>query len=299
MDLTKPILMICGPTASGKTNFAIKLAQETGGEIISADSGQVYRGMDIGTAKPTPEERGLVPFHLIDILTPNQQFTAADFRRQALAAIADIQSRGKRPIIVGGTGLYLKVLEDGIFEGPPAQPKIRERLEKRVQEEGIEALYQELEKVDPLAAAGVQKRNRQRIIRALEVYEATGRRISEYWAFPPLKVRGGLGGRYEFEKIGITFSKDELYRRINERVDRMMERGLVNEVKALVQAWGKVAVGLKIIGYKEIVRVLEGEISLSEAVLQIKQNTRQYAKRQRTWFQKDTRLQWRDIPLTK
>jgi tRNA dimethylallyltransferase len=291
------VIVICGPTAVGKTAAAIEFAQKIGAEIISADSGQVYRGMDLGTAKPTPEERRGIPFHLIDLLDPDQQFSAADFRNRALGAIGKIQDRNKKVIVVGGTGLYLKTLEQGLFEGPSADPAIREKLEQQIKEKGIEALHRELEKVDPEAARTIPPRNRQRLIRAVEVYRLTGRPISEFWrehqyrrGTVPAPGRGDPAPT--FIKYGLTLPKEELHRRINDRVDRMIKAGLVGEVRSLVKQWGTTAPGFRIIGYKEVVAHLEGQVPLHEVVELIKRNTRRYAKRQMTWFKKDKEIQW-------
>lgn len=272
------ILILCGPTATGKTAAAIELAEKWGLEIISADSGQVYRGMDIGTAKPTAEEQGKVRFHLIDILDPIETFSAADFRERALEAIRDIESRGKRAMVVGGTGLYLKALEEGLFEGPSRDPAIRAELERRIGLEGVESLHRELQAIDPEAAKTIPPHNRQRIIRALEVYRITGQPISKFWA-----EHQAQAAPTRFVKIGLNLSREEIYRRIDERVDRMFAAGLVDEVRTLVEKWGRDAPGLRIIGYKETVA---GTISL------IKQKTRQYAKRQQTWFKKDRLIRW-------
>lgn len=291
MVQASPVIILCGPTAVGKTTAAISIAQEIGAEVISADSGQVYRGMDIGTAKPSLEDRQKNPFHLIDILNPDQQFSAADFRTRALEATQEIQRRGKRVIVVGGTGLYLRALEQGLFEGPSRDPALRKELEDRITEEGVESLYQELKKVDPEAAKTIPSANRHRIIRALEVYRLTGRPISKFWD-EHRRRRGAINRASTFAKFGLTLSKDELHRRIDERVDRMIEAGLVEEVRSLVEQWGTGAPGLKIIGYKEVVAHLEGKIPLREAVDLIKRNTRQYAKRQRTWFRKDMEIRW-------
>ncbi len=284
MVQTAPVIILCGPTAVGKTAVAIELAQKINAEIISADSGQIYRGMDIGTAKPTAEDRQKVRFHLIDILDPDEQFSAADFRTRAVEAIRQIEPRRKRAVIVAGTGLYLRALEKGLFDGPSKDPKIREELEREIERKGIESLHEELVRVDPEAAKTIPSKNRHRIIRALEVYRLTGRPISEFWK--EHEGRGGSPIARTFTKFGLTLARDELNSRIDERVDQMVSRGLVAEVKNLIEKWGGGAPGLKIIGYKEIVAHLEGRISLEEAVSQIKTHSRQYAKRQMTWFKK-------------
>jgi tRNA dimethylallyltransferase len=292
-----PVILLCGPTASGKTAAALEIAERIGAEIVNADSGQVYRGMTIGTAKPTREERGRVPFHVIDVLDPDTPFSAADFRSQAQAALHDIQERGKRALVVGGTGLYLRALEQGLFDGPARDDAIRAALEERIEAEGVESLHRELEKVDPAAAASIPSRNRHRIIRALEVHRLTGRPISEFWREHE-SSRGGVSPPRIFIKFGLDLPKDELALRIEERVEGMIEQGLLAEARGLWERWGRAAPGLKLIGYKEIVSYLEGRTGLEEAVALIIKNTRQYAKRQRTWFKKDREIEWFDSPDT-
>ncbi len=289
------MIILCGPTAVGKTAAAVELAHQIDAEIISADSGQVYRGLDIGTAKPTLEEREGIPFHLIDLLNPDEQFSAAQFKRLAEEAIAGIVGRGRRVIVCGGTGLYLRALEKGLCEGPARDPAVRAELEKRAADEGIESLHRELQKVDAEAARLIPSRNRQRIIRALEVYRLTGRPISEWWnehcrGAVPAPGRGDLAPI--FSKFGLTLLKEELHRRIERRVDQMIERGLVDEVAALLPQWGPEAPGFRLIGYKEIVKYLQDKVDKKEAISLIKKNTRQYAKRQTTWFKKDSEIQW-------
>ena len=282
----KTVTIICGPTAVGKTAYAVELAKKGNAEIISADSGPIYRGLDIGTAKPTVEERQEVVFHLLDIIDPSQRFNAADFRNLALQKIGEIQARGKRVLVVGGTGLYVKVLEEGIFTGPSADPGIRARLEERCRAGGVELLHQELQKIDPVAAEKIPVKNRQRIIRALEVYEITGRPISEFWKISRTRLTG-------LAKLGLTLSRETLNRRINARVDQMISRGWVEETATLLSRWGAEAPGLQIIGYKELVSHLQGKISRAEAIEQIKLHTRQYAKRQMTWFKRDSEICWK------
>lgn len=287
------IIVICGPTASGKTAAALEVAEWLGGEIVSADSGQIYRGMNIGTAKPTREEQTKSRFHLIDIVDPNIQFSAADFRLRALDAIQEIHRKGKRALVVGGTGLYLRALEHGLFEGPGRDEALRADLERRIQQEGVEALHRELQDIDPTAAASIPSKNRQRIIRAIEVYRLTGRPISEFWKNHQAKILPlQKGGRGDFLKVGLDLPRDELNRRIEERVQGMIEQGLLAEVHGLLDQWGPEAPGLKLIGYREIVGYLQKKMSLEAAVALVIRNTRQYAKRQRTWFQKDEEIQW-------
>lgn len=285
-----PVIILCGATAVGKTGVATELAQKINAEIISADSGQIYRGMDIGTAKPTSDEQKKVRFHLIDILNPNEIFSAAEFRKRAIEAIADIQRRGRRVIVAGGTGLYLRALEQGLFEGPSNDPAIRADLEKKITEEGVESLHRELEKVDPEAAKAIPSRNRQRLIRALEVFRVTGRPISAFWK--EQRSRGEPCVRPVFVKFGLNLPKEELHRRIEERIDHMIAHGLIDEVRSLVGTWGPTAPGLKLIGCKEIVAHLAGQFPLLDSISLIKRHTRQYAKRQGTWFKKDKDIQW-------
>lgn len=283
------ITALFGPTASGKTSAAMEIARRAGGEIVSVDSGQIYRGLDIGTAKPTTTERARVPFHLIDVVDPVLKFSAAMFREKAIGAIADIRSRGKLPILTVGTGLYFRALEEGVFEAPPVDLSLRDELERRVREKGIAALEAELRRIDPEAAQSIPKNNRQRVIRALEVHRLTGRPISEHWRS---HGRGKGKGIFHFQKLGVNPSKAELDRRIEERVEEMIEQGLIAEVRQLLERWGDEAPGLKLIGYKEIVAYLKEKSSLEAAIASIVRNTRQYAKRQRTWFKKDREIQW-------
>lgn len=284
--------IICGPTAVGKTAYAIEQALqalEQNGEIISADSGQVYRGLNIGTAKPSREEQAKVPFHLIDIIDPSERFSAAGFRTFALEKIKEITSRRKRPFVVGGTGLYIKVLEGGIFEGPSADPDLRRNLEARIRNEGLESLFSELERKDPEAARQIDRHNRQRLIRALEVCLLTGGKISEFWN---RHRRSAASSAPTFRKIGLTLPKEELNRRINERVRQMIRQGWIEETEWLLKEWGMDAPALQIIGYKEIRLYLTGKLGKDEAIERIKINTRQLAKRQRTWFKRDREIEW-------
>ncbi len=285
------ITIICGPTAVGKTAYAIERALKENAEIISADSGQIYWGLDIGTAKPNREERKGIPFHLIDILNPAERFNASDFRKLALEKIDEIQRRRRTVFIVGGTGLYIKVLEEGIFEGPGADPEIRKRLEERIKEEGIEALHNQLKKIDPIAASKMDGYNRQRIIRALEVYELTGRPISGFWK----ESQTGRTGPTGLTKLGLTLPRAELCKRIDQRIDRMIAAGWIDEVQRLLKQWGPEAPALKIIGYRELVSFLLGNLSREKAIDWIKIRTRQYAKRQMTWFRQDRSIEWPQI----
>jgi tRNA dimethylallyltransferase len=286
----KKILIIVGPTAVGKTATALWLAQEFSGEIISCDSMQVYRGFDLGTDKPSPEERKLVPHHLIDFLDPTEQFSAADFAFQALAIAEEIIGRGHLPIVVGGTGLYHRALTAGLFKGPGRDQALRQKLKTEARVFGLEKLYQKLQEVDPEYARKITPKDSIRIIRALEVYYKTGRPISEHFRLTesPLQARGFIPGQ-----IGLKLERKKLYRRIEERVDRMFEKGLVAEVRKLLEmGLPEEATPFKGLGYRQVLRYLKGEISLEEAIRLTKLETRHYAKRQMTWFRKTPGLTW-------
>jgi tRNA dimethylallyltransferase len=280
------LLVIVGPTAVGKTALAIDLAQSLEGEIVSADSRQIYRGMDIGTAKPTRQEQSRVPHHLIDIVAPDQPYTLAQFQADAYAAIDDILARGKLPFLVGGTGLYVRSVVEGL-----RIPRVPPNVELRAQLAGqaSRALYERLRELDPDAAARIDPRNVRRTVRALEVCLTTGRRFSELGrASPP---------PYRITQIGLTTNRPELYARIDARVERMMEQGLVAEVEALVrQGYSWSLPSMSGLGYREMGAYLRGEVPLDEAVMNIKRNTRDLVRRQYAWFRvKDERIQWFDV----
>lgn len=282
------LLIVLGPTAVGKSRIAVDLALRFGGEVISGDSIQVYRGFDIGTDKPAPEARRGVPHHLIDVVGPDVQFTAADFVREALAAAEAIAGRGRLPIVAGGTGLYLKALCDGLFPGPGRDSALRAALEAEVREKGLEALFRRLEALDPEYAAKVRGRDRVRIIRALEVHAATGRPISEHFR----ATRSPLQGR-RVVRLGLRLEREELYARIDRRVDRMFSHGLVDEVRGLLaQGIPESAPPFRALGYSHVLRHLRGEISRDEAAALTKADTRHYAKRQMTWFRKMAGVVW-------
>jgi tRNA dimethylallyltransferase len=286
------VVVILGPTASGKTDAAIRLAERFDGEIVSADSMQVYRGMDIGTAKPTAAQRSRVPHHLIDIVQPDVNFSASDFRREAAAAIADIHGRGKRVFIAGGTGLYLRALLEGLVDAPAADAQLRRELEEQAVRIGGEEMLALLAEVDPDTAAGLHPNDLVRIVRSLEVYRQTGRPVSAY------RDEHGFGGRhYEPLKLGLTAERQELYRRAEARVDRMLAMGLIDEVRSLLDAgYGPGLKSMRSIGYKEIAAYLRGDCSLDEAVRLMKRDTRRYAKRQLTWFRADHEIIWLEYP---
>lgn len=289
MEPEAPLLVIVlGPTAVGKSRVAVDLALRFGGEVISGDSIQVYRGFDIGTDKPGPDERRGVPHHLIDIVDPEIQYTAADFVRDALAAAREIAARGRLPIVAGGTGLYLKALVDGLFPGPGRDPAVRAALEAEAAEKGLDALFRRLEAVDPEYARKVRGRDRVRIIRALEVHAATGRPISEHFRATRSPVEG-----HRLVRIGLELDRPALCRRIDERVERMFARGLVEEVRGLLERGvPEGCPAFRALGYSHILRLVRREITLPEAIALTKTDTRQYAKRQMTWFRKMAEVAW-------
>jgi tRNA dimethylallyltransferase len=286
------VLVICGPTASGKSALALELAGRLDGEISSADSLRVYRGMDIGTAKPSTEERARIPHHLIDIADPDQPFSAADFAEAADAAIRDISSRGRRPIVAGGTGLYIRALLKGLVDSPGGADDFRQALHEEAGRLGNGALLERLRRVDPELAERLHPNNLPRIIRALEVHHLTGIPLSRYQ-----QDHGFSGRRYRNLQTGIRVGRPLLYSRIDQRVDRMLEQGLMQEVRHLMNAgYGPESKAMRSIGYKEMTAHLAGECSLDEAIRLIKRNTRHYAKRQMTWFNADQDILWLEYP---
>jgi len=287
------VLVICGPTASGKSELALELARRLDGEIVNADSMQVYRGMDIGTAKPTPEQRAEIPHHLIDVADPDQPFSAADFADAAGEAIRDISSRGKRTIVVGGTGLYIRSLLKGLVDSPgDSTGDIRKELMAEARERGNQAMLDELRRVDPELAEQIHPNNLVRIIRALEVFRLTGIPLSRYQ-----QEHGFSGQRYQSLQIGIRVERPLLYSRIDQRVNRMLEQGLLQEVQQLLNTgYGPDTKAMRAIGYKETTAHLAGEYSRDEAIRLIKRNTRHYAKRQLTWFHADKDILWLEYP---
>jgi tRNA dimethylallyltransferase len=290
----KPLLLvIVGPTAVGKTELSLKLAERWNGEIISGDSMQVYRGMDIGTAKASPEERARIPHHLIDIIDPGTPFSVQEYQRLARAAIEEIHGRGKLPVLVGGTGLYIEaVTHDYEIPHVPENATLRRELRELAEREGNEALHARLAKVDPETANHLHPNDIRRIIRALEVHAALG--------VPFSRLKGKGTPRYDALWIGLTMPREQLYERINRRVDLMLEQGLVEEVKRLKeQGFHSGLTSMQAIGYKEIISYLEGNTPLEEAVRLIKKGTRQYAKRQLSWFRRLPEIHWFDVSRSK
>ena len=271
------IPILGGPTASGKSSVAHALAEELGLEIVVADAMQVYRGMDIGTAKPGPEERAHVPHHLLDIVTPAEAFSVADYVRAAEAALEAVLERGRLPLVVGGTGFYIRALAEGLPTAPPADPAAQAPLWKAIEENGLDGMLAELERLSPADAARAQ-RNPRRVVRALEVLRRTGRPPS---AFP----RSAPAFRYD--KVALLPTLETLRPRIRQRTRRMFEDGLVEEVRALMAAYPEPSTALQAIGYKEVATHLAGHSTLEEAELAVTIATLQYARRQRTWFRKE------------
>jgi tRNA dimethylallyltransferase len=280
------VLFIVGPTASGKSQAGFEVAKKTNGEIISADSRQNYKYMDIGTAKPSKEELTEVRHHFIDELLPDQNYNAGEYGIKARERIENLLHKGENPIVVGGSGLYIQALVDGFFDGPSADNKIRTNLEKRMEIEGAGALLEELSKIDPKAAAKMLPTNTRRIIRALEVYQITGSMISDL-------QKENLEPRFKPIMVGISWERGVLYNRINNRVDWMLESGLLEEVKQLLEkGYTSNLNALQTVGYQEAFKYFDGKLTYDEMVGLIKQNSRRYAKRQLTWFRRDERIKW-------
>lgn len=286
------ILVVVGPTATGKSDLALRLAREVGAEIISADSMQVYRGMDIGTAKPTLEQRAGIPHHLIDVAEPDRLFSAADFADAANEAIRAIAGRNGRVIVVGGTGLYIRALLKGLVDSPSGAGDVRKALQEEAAQSGNKAMLERLRLVDPELAERMHPNNLVRIIRALEVHRLTGIPLSRHQ-----QEHAFNGRRYDALQIGISIDRRELYARIEARVDRMLAEGLLEEVQGLLaQGYDRQLKAMRAIGYKEAAAYLAGECSLEEAVQLMKRDTRRYAKRQLTWFNADPDILWFEYP---
>ncbi|NLK42886.1 MAG: tRNA (adenosine(37)-N6)-dimethylallyltransferase MiaA [Tissierellia bacterium] len=286
------LLIIIGPTAIGKTSVSIGLAKKLNGEIISADSMQIYKYMDIGTAKVTPEEMEGIPHYLIDIVYPDEEYTVADYKMNAEELITDINNRNRLPIVVGGTGLYINSLVyDLNFTQVPPNEDIRNRLENLANKFGNEHIHKMLEEVDKESFNRINVMDRKRIIRALEIYEVTGKPMSKQ----SNNFRKPID-KYNLQMIGLNMDREKLYERINLRVEKMIEAGLIEEVSNLLRmGYHKNLVSMQGIGYKEIIRYLEGETSLDESIELIKRGSRNYAKRQLTWFKRDNRIEWINV----
>jgi tRNA dimethylallyltransferase len=298
VEVERPMIVVAGPTASGKTMLAIRLAERFGGEVVSCDSVAVYREMEIGTAKPTHEERAMVPHHMFDIAWPDEQVTAGDYSRLARETLRAISERGALPIVAGGTGLYLRALIDGLFPAPAARPELRDRLRKKVEalgpERGPAHLHRMLTRLDATAAKVIHPNDVPKVIRAIEVSLSSastdgGARASmtEQWK----QGRDLLSG-YRILRLGLNPPRARLYERINQRAAAMFDRGLIEETSRLVERYGRECRALGSLGYAQATAVLAGEMTREEAVTQAQQGHRNYAKRQLTWFRRDEEMRW-------
>ncbi|MGG1661310.1 tRNA (adenosine(37)-N6)-dimethylallyltransferase MiaA [Brevibacillus sp. NRS-1366] len=284
------LVVILGPTAVGKTQLSLELAKQFEGEIISGDSMQVYRGMDIGTAKASPDELAIVTHHLIDIKDPDEEYSVATFQESATSLITDINQRGCLPFIVGGTGLYIESVTHRFqFSQTSQDPELRERLQRLADTEGAEALHARLADVDPITARRLHPNDVKRVIRALEIYECSGYKMSDF----QLRAQHSP---YDAVIIGLTMDRAKLYERINHRVELMIEAGLIEEVRGLLdQGYDPSLVSMQGLGYKELVPYLYGEITLEKAINDIQKRTRHFAKRQLSWFRRMPEIEWFDM----
>lgn len=282
------VIVICGPTASGKTSLSIELAKQIQGEIVSCDSMQIYKEMDIGTAKPTEEEKQGIPHYLLDFVSPEDRYSVADYKKDAKKAIKEIIQKGKVPIVVGGTGLYIDSLiyeiEYPIIE---FDEKYRKQLEKRVEEEGLVNLYEEAKKIDPIAIEKISQNDAKRILRILEIYHTTGKTKTEQ----EIESRKNPP-EYDYQVYALKWEREALYERINKRVDIMIEQGLIEEVKSILKKHEQFPTAMQGLGYKEVVEYLQGKLSKKEMIEKLKMETRRYAKRQMTWFRKNKQTIW-------
>ena len=283
-----PLIAVLGPTASGKSNLALRLARRFRGEIVGCDSVQVYRFLNIGTSKVPKQEQAGIPHHLIDFLNPDQEFTAGQYMALGRRVLSEIGQRGNLPLVAGGTGLYLRALLNGLFDGPSRCESLRGRLQQQARRKGDTHLHRLLARVDPESARRILPRDRPKIIRALEVFFLTAKPISLHFRTAPEKLQG-----FRLLKIGLNPPRDRLYQRIEERVDRMFAGGLVEEVRSiLARGYPPDCKPLQSLGYLQVVQCLQGEIPLQVAVEATKQTTRNYAKRQLTWFRKEENVIW-------
>lgn len=292
-DLKKKVIAIVGPTAVGKTRLSIEIAKKYNGEIISGDSMQVYKEMDIGTAKVSEAEMQGIPHHMIDIKNPDESFSVVEFQKLVQHHIDDIVARNKTPILVGGSGLYVQaILYNYNFSEQKSDAGIVKRLEKQRDEQGITPLYNRLKEIDPKQANIIHPNNHRRVIRALEIYELTGKPMSEY------QIEQKQDMVYDAFLIGLEMEREQLYRRINKRVDMMLEAGLEDEVKKLYKAGFEKCQSMQAIGYKEFIPYFEGKQPLTDSVELLKRNSRRYAKRQYTWFKNKMNISWYSISET-
>lgn len=287
-NVSQPLLVVLlGPTGSGKTSLSLRVAEQMRGEIVSCDSVAVYRELEIGTAKPLADERRRVPHHLIDIASPTETVTAGDYARIARKAIEEIASRNHLPLVVGGTGLYLRALLDGLFAGPPRSEELRQRLRERAAERGPHYLHRLLRRLDAAAASAIHLNDVPKVIRALEVSLRARRPMTDLW----LQGRDPLRG-FRILRIGLNPEREALYQRINARAEEMFSRGLVEETRALREHYGRRVRPLSSLGYKQAMQYLDGELSLPAAIAAAQQGHRNYAKRQMTWFRREQDVRW-------
>ncbi len=282
-----PLVVIAGPTGSGKSHLALRLAERFAGEIVSCDSVAVYRGMDTGTAKPTAEDRALVPHHLIDVVSPDEPFTAGDFCRLAREALGGIRARGRLPIVAGGTGLYLRALLEGLSPSPPRDPEIRERLCERAGRRGPGSLHRVLRRLDPAAAGLIHPNDLPKLIRAVEVALVSQKPISAQWRQGRDPLRG-----YRILRLGLAPARAALYGRINARAAAMFDRGLLEETQGLIERYGQKARPLTSLGYAQAAEVFAGTLPREQAVAAAQQGHRHYSKRQGTWFRREPGMEW-------
>ena len=283
-----PLLVaILGPTASGKTSLSLSLAEHLQGEIISCDSVAVYREFEIGAAKPSPEERRRAPHHLIDVVSPSAIFTAGDYSRLARRALDEVHSRQHLPIVVGGAGLYLRALFEGLFAGPPRSEALRQRLREREAERGPQYLHKMLQKLDPAAAVAIHCNDVAKTVRALEICLSSRQRMTDLWQQGRAPLKG-----FRILRIGLNPHREALYLRINLRAQQMFQHGLVEETRALLERYGGSANALNSLGYKQAVQHLQGELPLDQAITLAQQGHRNYAKRQMTWFRREPDVHW-------
>lgn len=288
------VIVICGPTASGKTAMSIELAKKINGEIVSCDSMQIYKEMDIGTAKPTREEMQGIKHYMIDIISPDQRYSVADYKKDAKTAIREILKKGKTPIVVGGTGLYVDSLIYEIeYQNIKFDEEYRKKLEKQAKENGLNTLYKEAKKIDPEAILKISPNDKKRILRILEIYHATGMTKTEQE-----KKSREKEPEFDYKVYALNMPREKLYERINLRVDLMIKQGLIKEVEEIYHKYSEFPTAMQGLGYKEVVEYLKGNLTKEEMIEKIKQETRRYAKRQMTWFRKNKQTIWLDTENT-
>lgn len=287
----KPVVVIVGPTAVGKSRIAVEVAKAFETEVLTADSRQVYRGMDVGTDKPAPEERQGIPHRLIDLVGPDESFNAGLYRRQAIDEIERLYRDRRLPLVVGGTGLYVRTLLKGLCDAPPTDPIVRAALKQEAEDQGHDRLYARLVEVDPVAASRLHPRDESKVLRALEVYQLSGRRMSEF------QQEHGFAERpFSTLMIGLNRDRDALYRRIEERIDWQLAHGLIEETKQLLdQGYQRDSAAMKGLGYRQVAEHLAGVYDSAEMVRRFKRDTRRFSKRQMTWFRKEPGIQWLTI----